>query len=190
MSKKPSGQNSNSSKTDRPSRDRRKLLKTLTAGGGAALVGKVAPEQWTKPIVDSVLLPAHAQVTPAPPPPTTLLASVTFDDDTNFDPPVLFSTTTSQTFPLSGAGADDNDFQSISIELDPPLGVPQDANFDLTSTADGASDQTAAIDPATGIATFTGVAFDMNAGDPATDTTTLTFTTAGVAPVVMTFAFS
>lgn len=37
---------------------RRRLLKALAAGGvGAALL----PKEWTRPIVDSMLLPAHAQ---------------------------------------------------------------------------------------------------------------------------------
>ncbi len=42
---------------------RRKLLKSILAGGGVAAAGRALPEQWTKPVVDSVLLPAHAQTT-------------------------------------------------------------------------------------------------------------------------------
>jgi len=41
--------------------NRRKLLKSLAAGSGAVIAGKSLPESWTKPVVDSVLLPAHAQ---------------------------------------------------------------------------------------------------------------------------------
>ena len=41
--------------------DRRKLLKTVAAGGGAIIAGKTLPEKWTKPAVDAVMLPAHAQ---------------------------------------------------------------------------------------------------------------------------------
>lgn len=41
--------------------DRRKLLKSVAAGGGAIIAGKTLPEKWTKPAIDSVMLPAHAQ---------------------------------------------------------------------------------------------------------------------------------
>lgn len=47
--------------TDKKSNDsRRKLLKSIAASSGAVVAGKSLPESWTKPIVDSVLLPAHA----------------------------------------------------------------------------------------------------------------------------------
>ncbi len=42
---------------------RRKLLKSFAAGSGAVVAGKTLPESWTKPIVDSVMLPAHAETT-------------------------------------------------------------------------------------------------------------------------------
>ena len=48
---------------------RRKLLKSIAAGSGAVVAGKSLPESWSKPIVDSVLLPAHAGTTENPPPP-------------------------------------------------------------------------------------------------------------------------
>lgn len=42
---------------------RRRLLKALTAGGAGAAAVKSLPERWTKPVVDTVMLPAHAQAT-------------------------------------------------------------------------------------------------------------------------------
>ena len=48
------------------SESRRNLLKSIAAGGGAIVAGKTLPEKWTAPVVDSVLLPAHAQTSPAP----------------------------------------------------------------------------------------------------------------------------
>ncbi len=42
---------------------RRKLIKTIAAGGGAVAVGKTIPKEWTSPIVESITLPAHAQRT-------------------------------------------------------------------------------------------------------------------------------
>jgi surface protein len=40
---------------------RRKLLKSIALGGGAIAVGKTLPESWTKPVIDSVMLPAHGE---------------------------------------------------------------------------------------------------------------------------------
>ena len=40
---------------------RRKLLKTAAASSGMAVVATALPTNWTKPVVDSILLPAHAQ---------------------------------------------------------------------------------------------------------------------------------
>lgn len=40
---------------------RRKLLKSIVAGSGAIVAEKSLPESWSKPVVDSVILPAHAQ---------------------------------------------------------------------------------------------------------------------------------
>ena len=51
---------------------RRKLLKSIAAGSGAIVAGKSLPESWSRPVVDSVILPAHAQTSPpAPPAPST-----------------------------------------------------------------------------------------------------------------------
>ena len=48
---------------------RRRLIKAI-AGSGSVIVGtKVVPKEWIKPVVDSVILPAHAQITPPPPDP-------------------------------------------------------------------------------------------------------------------------
>ena len=46
--------------------NRRKLLKTVAAGGGAIIAGKSLPENWARPAVDSVMLPAHAQTSGGP----------------------------------------------------------------------------------------------------------------------------
>ena len=57
---------------------RRQLLKSIAAGSGAVVVGKSLPEAWSKPVIDTVMLPAHAATTddsgsapggvPTPPP--------------------------------------------------------------------------------------------------------------------------
>ncbi len=43
------------------SRSRRRLLHAISTGGAAVAAHKILPEKWTKPIIDSVILPAHAQ---------------------------------------------------------------------------------------------------------------------------------
>ena len=50
--------------TNKKSNDsRRKLLKSIAAGSGAVVAGKALPESWSKPVVDAVMLPAHAETT-------------------------------------------------------------------------------------------------------------------------------
>jgi hypothetical protein len=50
------------------SEKRRKLLKSIAAGSSAIIAGKSLPENWSRPVVDAVMLPAHAQTSPAPEP--------------------------------------------------------------------------------------------------------------------------
>lgn len=40
---------------------RRKLLKSIAAGSGAVVAGRTLPDSWSRPVVDSIVLPAHAQ---------------------------------------------------------------------------------------------------------------------------------
>jgi len=49
---------------NKSSESRRKLLKSIAAGSGAIVAGKSLPESWSRPVVDSVILPAHAQTSP------------------------------------------------------------------------------------------------------------------------------
>ena len=53
---------------NKSSESRRKLLKSIATGGGAIVAGKSLPESWSRPVVDSVMLPAHAQASTAPNP--------------------------------------------------------------------------------------------------------------------------
>lgn len=43
---------------------RRRLMKSLAATGGIFATAKLLPDSWTRPVVDSVTLPAHAQSSP------------------------------------------------------------------------------------------------------------------------------
>ncbi len=48
--------------------ERCKALKKILAGTGAVTVAAAAPEKWTTLVVDSVVLPAHAQTSTDPTP--------------------------------------------------------------------------------------------------------------------------
>jgi len=52
--------------TNKTSLSRRELLKTITASGGALLASALLPDEWTSPVVQSGVLPAHAQSTLCP----------------------------------------------------------------------------------------------------------------------------
>ena len=41
--------------------ERRKALKKILTGTGAVTIAANAPDKWTKPVIDSVILPSHAQ---------------------------------------------------------------------------------------------------------------------------------
>jgi len=43
---------------------RRNLMKSIAASSSVVIAGESLPDKWAKPIVDSVILPAHAQATP------------------------------------------------------------------------------------------------------------------------------
>lgn len=43
---------------------RRRLLKATLVGGGAAAAMKTMPDQWARPVIDSVVLPAHGETSP------------------------------------------------------------------------------------------------------------------------------
>ncbi len=51
--------------TDREKAARRRLLKSAVVVSGGVGLGKTLPGTWSKPIVDSILLPAHASTTDA-----------------------------------------------------------------------------------------------------------------------------
>jgi hypothetical protein len=40
---------------------RRKILKAISGAGGVMAAGGILPHKWSRPLVDAVLLPAHAQ---------------------------------------------------------------------------------------------------------------------------------
>ena len=55
---------------------RRKILKSIATGSGAIIAGQSLPDNWAKPVVNAVMLPAHASTT----------------DDTGSQPPGITTT--------------------------------------------------------------------------------------------------
>ena len=52
-----SGENEDNTKNNA----RRKILRSIVAGGGAFTAAKVTPQEWIKPVIENVILPGHAQ---------------------------------------------------------------------------------------------------------------------------------
>ncbi len=52
---------------------RRKAIKRILVGGGLVTGATMLPKKWTKPVVDAITVPAHAQasLTTSPRPTTT-----------------------------------------------------------------------------------------------------------------------
>ena len=117
--------------TDKKSSEsRRKLLKSIAAGSGAIVAGKSLPDSWSRPVVDSVMLPAHAQTSPVEPP---------------VEPPVattLYYCTAEQvagfSVAVSGATATIIGNYGGSTQLD-PIGTPKYAWEGNVSTANTTS---------------------------------------------------
>lgn len=54
-----------SDQNDKQRKSKRKTLKAILGGTGAVAGASALPDKWGKPIISSVILPAHAQGTPA-----------------------------------------------------------------------------------------------------------------------------
>lgn len=57
---------SGSSSGAKQKNERRKVLRNTVIGGGAVVTSAAIPGKWKKPLLDSVILPSHAQMTNAP----------------------------------------------------------------------------------------------------------------------------
>jgi len=58
-------------KSQQPDEGRREVLRKILIGGGIAAGAAMLPDKWTKPVVDSIIAPAHAQTSTTTPTPTT-----------------------------------------------------------------------------------------------------------------------
>jgi hypothetical protein len=73
---------------------RRRLLEILAATGGAITTSSVLPSQWTKPVVEVGVLPAHAQVTQPAATPTLRPANTSTPTPTSTSTPTPTPTDT------------------------------------------------------------------------------------------------
>lgn len=64
MTEKKPGRGSQNDSTESRNTPRRRLLKVLLAGGGVVSTTKVLPDSWQRPMVNAVLLPGHAAMSP------------------------------------------------------------------------------------------------------------------------------
>ena len=87
---------------------RRKLLKSLAAGSGAVVTAKSLPESWSRPVVDGVMLPAHAQTTVCQ---NAWSGQVTFDTATRWE---VYEGVCSVDVVASGAGGGSGGQESSS----------------------------------------------------------------------------
>ena len=95
---------------------RRKLLKTAVVGGGVLGASKAMPEKWSKPVVDSVLIPTHAATTGSGGGPgggTTAAPVTTVTPPTTSPPTTPPPTTTS----MKMVGADNIDYTNLDYEI-------------------------------------------------------------------------
>lgn len=103
------------------SESRRNLLRSLGAGSSAILLSSL-PDKWTRPVVDSVVLPAHGQMSP-----TTCSAGSITSTNNDENVVILFDGESNCSLTLV-AGADGGDSgdpdEMLLIDNDAPQGTP------------------------------------------------------------------
>ena len=153
----------------RSKQQRRKLLKSMAAGSGAIVAGKTMPDEWAKPVVDSVVLPAHAQA--------SLVCSVRGSMT-----PYYVSDSTIQLDPVSIPGSETINFGSTAeVGMIPNISVTPGITdpFSLTTALSGdfgtpttGTDQVETPDPVNGQIPFNSISVPSFDGS-VTFTTTL-----------------
>jgi hypothetical protein len=176
--------------TKRHSRSRRDVLKHLVIGG-ATVAGatQVLPKKWMKPVVDSVVLPVHAQATGG-----TITAFWILGDDAPGGPDVGIPVGTTTADTADTVLYDDGTTMTVYGTLSPPAAVVVDLDASVTGTTYtggfGGTDITA--NGATGDFSFGD--YSPTNGDfgdtPGDGTITLTFSAPGYANSVITLVIN
>ena len=168
----------------RSNRNRRNALKKLLAGSGAVVASQSIPEKWAKPVVDSVMLPGHAQTSGA------ISANWVLGDDA---PGGLSGMTAISQNNTSGFLYDDGTDSSITAALSPAVaGVPISLDISVSGTTFTGFVTAPASSVTTsnsGDATFLNGVSPSNSdfGDtPGTGVITMTFSAPGYASSVIT----
>ncbi len=105
---------------------RRKLLKSLAAGSGAVIAGKTLPEHWSRPVIESVVLPAHAQTSAALVTYTASAATGLFVMNTHQGEESRFASIADSLVPTANAGAGPgNDGFYVCATVDDQAGTAQ-----------------------------------------------------------------
>ncbi|MFW2439674.1 MAG: hypothetical protein ACN4GR_09910, partial [Arenicellales bacterium] len=118
------------------------------AGSGAVIAGKNLPENWAKPVVDSVLLPAHAATSP-PAPRSTYSQTLGYNFPINL-PPTLIPNQTF-TFDLGGVVPDGDGTVTISNLAGDLSGALEQWTIQVGATAVGTTNNSPAdCQPAAG----------------------------------------
>ena len=101
MSKKKEISSDQSSENQSPGR--RDALKKILVGAGVVTGAQLLPDEWTKPVVDSIIVPAHAQSSGGGPVPSTSQVPVSPPppDSTTSTPGTTSASTTRPGVPVS-----------------------------------------------------------------------------------------
>ena len=163
---------------------RRRTLAALGTGGVAALAK--SNDTWVKPVVDSVILPSHAQTSLATFACQVRIEEVDVSGSADISFPIVYNQPGDYTVDGWTDGAPnsiDDPAHTFSAQIIPPAAVPISMSYsigpnDVSSEADNyPSDQTVVADPTTGVAFFQGLQYD-SVGDDDVNIV-LTFAAAG-----------
>lgn len=177
----------------RHSEKRRKALRNITVASGVAAVG--AGQKWTKPVVDSVITPAHAQASdpdPGPPPPLGSISATWFLGD---DAPGSYDTgvTGNQTITDSFLYDDGTDMR-VNATVTPAAAIPLTVTVDGGSTSFGAVDSPIPVTMTSDAGNADFGTFEPTNGDfgdsPGTGTITVTVSSPGYTSAVITLNVS
>lgn len=133
----------------RHSRARRRLLRSVAAGGAAVSV-KALPEQWARPVLDVAMLPVHAQTTCQARSLDCALVNSSYDTNTVSGDYDLDGPSFSPSLPFDGGGTID-----VSGFADARLSDPSCPAMGSTGFVDSLTlNFTAVVDPSCGPVTL------------------------------------